>query len=226
MASKLPRPVFDSDTTLFAFPPNRDTMGGTAYFIATHHQDEPLNILVDCPAWDEDCRDFLAIHGGVQYLVITHRGGIGQAKAVQAETQCSIVMQEQEAYLLPESEVQSFQHEWTLGDRIQLIWTPGHSPGSSCVYDAAHGGVLFTGRHLLPDRNGHPSPLRTSKTFHWPRQLRSLKALRDRFTAETLSYLCPGANTGFMRGKRAIADAYAELLQIDTDLAATATPLM
>ena len=226
MVSKLPRTVFDSDTTLFAFPPNRDTMGGTAYFITTVDQGEPINILVDCPAWDADCRDFLAIHGGVHQLVITHRGGIGQAKAVQAETHCSIVMQEQEAYLLPESEVQPFQHEWCLSDRIRVIWTPGHSPGSACVYDAANGGVLFSGRHLLPDRAGHPTPLRTSKTFHWPRQLRSVAALRDRFTAETLSYICPGANTGFLRGKRAIADAYAELWRIDMDLAATATPLL
>jgi glyoxylase-like metal-dependent hydrolase (beta-lactamase superfamily II) len=225
MTSKLPRPVFDSDDTLFAFPPNRDTLGGTAYFIATQFQDEPLNVLVDCPAWDEDCRNFLTRHGGVHYLVITHRGGIGQAKAVQDEMHCAILMQEQEAYLLPESEVESFRQEQEVGDRIRVFWTPGHSPGSSCVYDAATG-VLFTGRHLLPDRTGHPVPLRTSKTFHWLRQLRSVQALRDRFTPETLRYICPGANTGFLRGSRAIADAYIKLMEVDIEKATTTTALI
>ncbi|EDX71729.1 hypothetical protein MC7420_2395 [Coleofasciculus chthonoplastes PCC 7420] len=54
-----------------------------------------------------------------------------------------------------------------------------------------------------------------SKTFHWQRQLRSLQFLLDRFTPDTLSYLCPGANTGALRGKGAIDQAYKHLSQID-----------
>jgi glyoxylase-like metal-dependent hydrolase (beta-lactamase superfamily II) len=98
--------------------------------------------------------------------------------------------------------------EITLSDTINGIWTPGHSTGSSCLYWQQHGGVLFTGRHLLPDQQGNPIPLRLEKTFHWFRQLESVAQLRDRFSQDTLNYICPGANTGFLRGKGLIDNAY------------------
>jgi hypothetical protein len=41
--------------------------------------------------------------------------------------------------------------------------------------------------------------------------------LRDRFTSETLSYICPGANTGFLRGKGYVDRAYQRLAAIDLD---------
>ncbi|MDJ0560403.1 MAG: MBL fold metallo-hydrolase, partial [Microcystis sp. M53599_WE4] len=98
-----------------------------------------------------------------------------------------------------------------LSPTCSCFWTPGHSPGSSCLYWQRHGGVLFTGRHLLPDTKGQPRPLQTAKTFHWPRQLRSQKIILDRFSPETLSYLCPGANTGFLRGRGIIDRAYEKI---------------
>jgi glyoxylase-like metal-dependent hydrolase (beta-lactamase superfamily II) len=198
-------------TQIFALPPNRETLGGTAYFL----KQAAGNVLIDCPAWNEENQTFLQTHG-VRWLVITHRGGIGKRiLALQASLQCQVVIQEQEAYLIPEIEAQTFQPEYPLCEQIQVIWTPGHSPGSSCVYAAMFGGVLFTGRHLLPDRQGNPAPLRTAKTFHWPRQLRSVAALRDRFTADTLSYICPGASIGYLRGAATIDQAYAKLTQLD-----------
>jgi glyoxylase-like metal-dependent hydrolase (beta-lactamase superfamily II) len=216
--SKSPRPVLEDWDHLWAFSPNRDTLGGTAYLILDQNEGRPANILIDCPAWTPEHQQYLEQQGGVRWLVITHRGGMGKVKDIQAALGCQVVVQEQEAYLQPEVEVQSFHHDLTLSDRTQVIWTPGHSPGSSCVYHSDPG-LLFTGRHLLPDRQGQPIPLRTAKTFHWPRQLRSIQALRDRFTPETLSYLCPGANTGFLRGQRAIAQAYTALQQLDLDQA-------
>jgi glyoxylase-like metal-dependent hydrolase (beta-lactamase superfamily II) len=196
---------------LYAVPPNRETLGGTSYFL----KQSAGNILIDCPAWNKENQTFLKTHG-VRWLVITHRGGIGKRiLALQAELQCQVVLQEQEAYLVPEIDAQTFQQEYPLCEQIQVIWTPGHSPGSSCVYAAMFGGVLFTGRHLLPDRQGNPAPLRTAKTFHWPRQLRSVAALRDRFTADTLSHICPGASIGYLRGAATINQAYSKLTQLD-----------
>jgi hypothetical protein len=59
---KQPRLIFD---TIFAFPPNRDTLGGTAYFILdTDEAGKPSNILVDAPAWEQGIQDFLTAHGG------------------------------------------------------------------------------------------------------------------------------------------------------------------
>lgn len=140
--------------------------------------------------------------------------------------QCEILIQEQEAYLLPGLTVTSFQQEFQLSPTSTAIWTCGHSPGSSCLYHQAYGGILFSGRHLLPNAKGAPEPLRISKTFHWPRQLQNVQLLRDRFTPETLSYICPGANTGFLRGKRAIESAYTQLAELDLEACLQVKPLL
>jgi glyoxylase-like metal-dependent hydrolase (beta-lactamase superfamily II) len=201
---KLPQAIWHN---VFAFPPNRDTLGGTAYLIVENQG----NILIDCPALDEVNREYLNSLGGVRWLLITHRGAIGQTRHLQATYNCEIVIQAQEAYLLPGLKVTTFEREFDLGNGIEIFWTPGHSPGSACLYYPQHGGILFSGRHILPNLQGEPVPLKTAKTFHWLRQLRSVKLICDRFTPETLQYICPGANTGFLRGKRVIDNAYERL---------------
>ncbi|WP_416676731.1 MBL fold metallo-hydrolase [Egbenema bharatensis] len=209
-STKSPRPVSD---TVFAFPPNRDTMGGTSYFILENSG----NILVDCPAWDAENQEFLQEKGGIRWLFLTHRGAIGRVKEIQAAFGCEVLIQEQEAYLLPGLAVTSFQFEFILSPSSQAIWTPGHTPGSACLYHREQGGILFTGRHLLPNQQGEPVPLRIAKTFHWRRQLESIGKLRDRFSAETLQSICPGANTGFLRGQRKVDRAYEQLMQLDLE---------
>ncbi|MBF2066253.1 MAG: MBL fold metallo-hydrolase [Calothrix sp. C42_A2020_038] len=204
---KQPRVVLDS---IYAFTPNRDSLGGTAYFIVRNEG----NILVDCPAWDDTNQDFIKAHGGVRWLFITHRTAIGKTAELQPALGCEVIIQEQEAYLLPEIELTTFNQELNLDSQLQLIWTPGHSPGSSCLYYSDFGGVLFSGRHILPDPSGKPMLLRTAKTFHWKRQIKSLKLLLERFSFDTLQYICPGANTGFLRGQRVIDDAYTRLSAI------------
>jgi len=188
-------------------------MGGASYLILENFG----NILIDCPVWDMENREFLQSNGGIRWLFLTHRGAIGKAKEIQTALGCHILIQEQEAYLLPGSNVTTFQHEFTISATSQVFWTPGHSPGSACLYHSNYGGLLFTGRHLLPNQQGEPVPLRISKTFHWRRQIDSIRTLRDRFSPETLRYLCPGANTGFLRGERTIDRAYERLEKLDLD---------
>lgn len=208
--------------TIFAFPPNRDTLGGTAYFIVRNEG----NILIDCPAYNKTNQDFLRLQGGVRHLFITHRGAISKTAEIQKTFGCEVLIQEQEAYLLPGLTVTTFGEEFTLNAVVQLIWTPGHSPGASCLYYSELSGVLFSGRHLVPNQHGEPVPLWTAKTFHWPRQIKSLQLLQDRFTAETLQYICPGANTGFLRGQRAIAQAYQHLARLDLQALLQTQPLL
>lgn len=209
--SKLPQLVFETtEPAVYAFAPNRETLGGTAYLIAAPNG----GILVDTPAWSDENQQFLA-ENPVKWLILTHRGGIGKnLVALQQRLQCQVLIQEQEAYLIPEVESCTFQHSYMLSETLEMLWTPGHSPGSSCLYTTFHGGTLFSGRHLLPDRHGHPQPLRTAKTFHWPRQLNSVAALRDRFNPETLQYICPGASIGLLRGTYAMTEAYQKLMAI------------
>ncbi|MGL5079829.1 MAG: MBL fold metallo-hydrolase, partial [Waterburya sp.] len=154
--------------------------------------------------------------GGVSSLIITHRGGIGKnVMQMQQALNCKVIIQEQEAYLLPEIEVQAFAENLIINLDLEVIWTPGHSPGSACLYWREHGGVLFSGRHLLPKSPTEIVPLRTAKTFHWWRQLNSITKLRDRFSPETLKYILPGANTGYLRGQGYIDNAYEQLSRLD-----------
>ncbi len=153
---------------IFAFPPNRDTLGGTSYLIVRNES----NILIDSPALEKPNQDFLIAQGGVQRLFLTHRGAIGKAEEIQKIFNCEVLIQEQEAYLLPGLSVTTFSNEFSLDSEIKLIWTPGHSPGSSCLYYSNFGGVLFSGRHIIPDLQGKPALLRTAKTFHWRRQVK------------------------------------------------------
>lgn len=221
---KAPRLVFD---TVYAFPPNRDTQGATAYFIVNNTPEgQPANLLIDAPAWEESNREWLTARGGVQWLFITHRGSIGRAAAIHKALNCEVVIQEQEAYLLPDTPTTTFHRSFRFSPELEAVWTPGHSPGSACLYYSAHGGVLFTGRHLLPNRTGEPEPLRLAKTFHWPRQLQQVEALKTRFSAESLAHLCPGASTGFLRGQRSIDRAYERLQQIDIEAFRQVQPLL
>jgi len=223
-APKLPRQIL---ATVFAFPPNRETLGATAYLIVENDaQGRAANLLIDTPAWHQTNLDFLRQQGGVHKLFLSHRGAIGQVEEFQTALGCEVVMQEQEAYLLPNLRPTPFQQTLDLSPSCRALWTPGYSPGSACLYYEAYGGVLFTGRHLLPDRQGRPTPLRFSKTFHWPRQLRQVQRLIQEFSPDTLAYVCPAANTGFLRGERLIADAYQQLKCLDLEALRLAAPLL
>lgn len=194
---------------VYRFSPNRDTLGGTAYLVL--HAEGPL--LVDCPHWDEDTQNFLNQQGGVRWLFLTHRGGLSKdIGAIRRTLQCELVIQEQESYLLPGLPVTSFHQTWRPIPDLQAFWTPGHSPGSACLYDRRQGGILFTGRHLLPDTQGRPRPLRWAKTFHWPRQLAQVTRLLEQFAPDSLQHICPGAHSGFLRGRDTIANAYQALV--------------
>ena len=223
--TKSPQRVFADSDTIFAFAPNRETLGGTAYLITEKDADaQPRNILIDCPAFNDTNTHFIEEKGGVHTLFITHRGGMAQVPDFQKAWACQVLIQEQEAYLLPTVETKTFHREQALSVTSRVLWNPGHSPGSASLYHSQHGGVLFTGRHLLPSREGNPTPLRLSKTFHWPRQLQYARQLLSSFSSATLGYICPGASTGFLRGERKIDDAYARLQKLDWDLLKTAKP--
>lgn len=198
---------------IYASRPNREALGGTAYLV-TRSPQAPANILIDCPAYSDEVRDRLHELGGVRWLLLTHRTAIGvpasktnAVTAIANEFNCEVIIQEQEAYLLPHLKLTTFQHDLKLTPEIRVIWTPGHSPGSSCLYVEMHGGILFTGRHLLPDAEGRPVPQRQTNTFHWPRQLRSVEKLLADIPAPAPAWICPGAKLGALRGKKAIAFA-------------------
>ena len=206
---KYPKLILDH---IFAFAPNKDTLGGTSYLLI-HPQG---NILIDCPPWQEFNQQFCAQQGGVKYLFVTNRDSISkQVRQIQQDLNCDLIIQEQESYLLPNLQPITFQNDYQIYDNCHILWTCGYSPASSCLYSSIHQGVLFSGRHLLPISPSEILPLRLKKTFHWQRQLKSVDLLKKRFNSDNLQYILPGANTGYLRGKGYIDRAYEKLTNLD-----------
>ncbi len=185
-----------------AFPPHRHTLGGTSYFILGEALGLAGNLLIDCPAWE--FQPWCQTQGGIHKLLLTQRDGADRIPEWQQAFQCPIVTHQHEAYLYPGVWVHPFADTWDVMPGVTMIWTPGYSPGSSCIYLARGGGVLFTGRHLLPNPEGKLSLLPTRKTFHWPRQQRSLHRLKTWLADRPVRYFCPGAHSGFLRGRGSI----------------------
>lgn len=195
---------------VYAFRPNRESLGGTAYLI----KHPAGNCLIDCPA-PEQLEGFTE---SVRWLIVTHRSAIGTPAAsqgclakAQAALQCEIIIHEQEAYLTPHLAVTPWHTDWPLAPGLNLIWTPGHSPGSCCVFLDRADGILFSGRHILPTLQGELGPQRQTKTFHWRRQLQSCLKLLDVIPAPAPAWLCPGGNTGYLRGEKCVAGARSRL---------------
>ena len=61
--------------------------------------------------------------------------------------------------------------------------------------------MLFCGRLLIPVAFRQLAPLKDRRTFHWPRQLKSLEKMRQWIPANARSALASGAPLGAFRGQ-------------------------
>ncbi|MEY4298010.1 MAG: hypothetical protein RLZZ423_1189, partial [Cyanobacteriota bacterium] len=106
---------------------------------------------------------------------------------------------------------------------------PGPSPGA-CVLLAREadpaGSLLFCGRLLSPLAPGLAGPLRTSRSFHWSRWLRSLEQLKAWLPAEAPAWLASGAGLGALRGDKLVPEGrrVIEALDLPTLAAQPAGP--
>ncbi len=208
-AGRPPQPVLPG---LWLFAPSRDSHGGSAWWL--EHPDGGL--LIDCPGWTEANLAFLAGRAGGR-IVLTGREGHGRCRRFQQALGWPVLVQEQEAYLLPGvDQLQTFAAEWQLSADLQLLWTPGPTPGA-CVLLARGGEILFCGRLLSPTGPGRAAPLRTARSFHWGRWLRSLEALRQRLPAPGPRWIASGAGLGALRGAKLIEGGRALLEGLDLE---------
>ena len=213
-AGRPPRAVREG---LWLFAPNRDAQGGSAWWLACGAGRGGM--LIDCPAFTEANLAFLQQQGegrkGEGRILLTGREGHGRVRRFQEALGWPVLVQEQEAYLLPGVQrLEPFGAERDLGDGLQLRWTPGPTPGAAVLL--AHGAgvadsVLFCGRLLSPSAPGQAAPLRTRRSFHWGRWLRSLEQLRAWLPPEAPQWLASGAGLGLLRGEALIPNARAML---------------
>ena len=186
---------------LWLFPPNRDCRGGSSWWLDV----APEPVLIDCPPLTEATLTALQdlAEGRQARILLTSREGHGRLRRLQERLGWPVLVQEQEAYLLP-----GIQNLTTFGDTmstasgLHLLWTPGPTPGHAVVYAPAPVNVLFCGRLLVPVAAESLAPLQHRRTFHWPRQQRSLERLREWLPSEATPALASGAGLGALRGGR------------------------
>jgi glyoxylase-like metal-dependent hydrolase (beta-lactamase superfamily II) len=210
---------------LWLFAPNRDNQGGSAWL----YEASQLDVLVDVPALSEANLLWLRQRAGQRrgWIVLTGRHGHGRCRALQAELGWPVLVQEQEAYLLPGlTERHSFAEHHSLAEGLELLWTPGPSPGS-CVLHGRGGPAgdgLFCGRLLVPLAPDRLGPLRRSGTFHWPRQLQSLERLRQWLPAGSPDWIASGAGLGALRGAKLLHNGADQLARLELTALAQAVP--
>jgi len=203
---------------LWLFAPNRDSQGGSAWL----YEALDLDLLVDVPALSEANLSWLRRRAQQRrgWIVLCGRDGHGRCRTLQAALGWPVLVQEQEAYLLPAlPDLTRFGEEHSLAPGLELRWTPGPSPGS-CVLHArggAAGDGLFCGRLLVPLAPGRLGPLRRPGSFHWPRQLRSIERLRQWLPAGSPDWIASGGGLGALRGEKLVVEGAARLAELDCE---------
>jgi len=195
------RPPQQIHPSLWLFPPNRDCRGGSSWWLNC----DPEPVLIDCPPLTEASISALRDLAGDRpaRILLTSREGHGRVRRLQERLGWPVLVQEQEAYLLPGvTPLETFSTTHTTAAGLRLLWTPGPSPGSCVVHAPAPWELLFCGRLLIPVAVGRLAPLRHRRTFHWPRQRQSLEELRRWLPADSSPALASGAGLGALRGDR------------------------
>ena len=196
------RPPQQLRQNLWLFPPNRDCQGGSAWWLDA----DPEPVLIDCPPLTQATLTALKELAGDRQprILLTSREGHGRLRRLQERFGWPVLVQEQEAYLLPNVDpLDTFADEHTTVGELRLLWTPGPTPGS-CVVHAPDADLLFCGRLLTPLGPEQLGPLRHGRTFHWPRQLASLERLRGWLPSDASPALASGAGLGALRGERLV----------------------
>jgi glyoxylase-like metal-dependent hydrolase (beta-lactamase superfamily II) len=185
---------------LWAFAPNRDCLGGTAWWL--EHAEGTL--LIDCPAYTAANLAFLRGRPAGR-LLLTSREGHGRTRRFQEALGWPVLVQEQEAYLLPGvQQLQTFGEELDLAPGLRLLWTPGPTPGTCVLHASGEPDVLFCGRLLSPTGPGAAAPLPTARSFHWGRWQRSLKMLKAWLPQGSPRWIASGAGLGALAGEKLI----------------------
>ena len=205
---------------LWLFAPSRDSQGGSSWLLEAGAYGGSGDLLVDAPGFTEANLAMLrqrTAQVGPGTLVLTSREGHGRCRRLQEALGWSVLVQEQEAYLLPGVQAcTSFGHELLLAPGVRLLWTPGPTPGA-CVLHVRAGELdgLFCGRLLVPTGPNALAPLRTARTFHWPRQLTSVTRLQAWLPAGSPDWIASGAGLGALRGDKLVHGGAALLAQLD-----------
>ncbi|KAF7145323.1 hypothetical protein RHSIM_Rhsim04G0167600 [Rhododendron simsii] len=155
------------------------------------------NILVDSPRYTERLASNVERMGGVRYMFLTHKDDVADHEKWSKRFRCDRILHSkdvQSIYAFMALSVSSLaisvefstadveiklegNGPWNLGHDIELVYTPGHSEGSVCLFNKPLK-TLFTGDHLSMNETG----LSIFERYNWfsvPMQLKSVRLLLE-----------------------------------------------
>ncbi|KAL2635210.1 hypothetical protein R1flu_006689 [Riccia fluitans] len=161
------------------------SFAASSYFI----QRQDGNILVDSPRFSERLAKRLEELGGVRYMFLTHKDDVADHKRWQKRFNCERILHAIE--VVPDTAEVEMKLEgtgpWTLGDDVELIFTPGHTRGHVCLF-LKDRGAMFSGDHMGASMENEMFLDTVHNWFSVEKQLESFEAL----TSYNFTWLLPG----------------------------------
>ena len=162
------------------------SFGASSYLVVRRNADgQPDNLLIDSPRFNGLLARRLALLGGVQRILLTHRDDVADHGAFARHFDATRLLHRadrEQATATVEQWVDG-EDAFNLDDTLRVIPTPGHTPGSLCfLFDRQ---VLFSGDHCWWRRGAAPGDdgyLGASQQYcwgDWAQQLISLERLRS-----------------------------------------------
>ena len=134
------------------------------------------NVLVDVPAFTPELVAELQAMGDLRYIFLTHEDCVGEVEDFQLHFGAEVLMHESEAEQVYLGVGHPFPGSGPFAPDLELLHTPGHTAGSSCLLWRRHGGCLFVGDTLLPQGEALV-PERFDWTYDWDQQLAQARQL-------------------------------------------------
>ncbi|GIR24294.1 MAG: MBL fold hydrolase [Synechococcus sp.] len=112
------------------------------------------NVMVDVPRWSAPLARRIEVMGGLAQIVLTHRDDVADHQRWAQAFACERWIHRGDADAAPSAEqVLEGQEPLGLAPQIELLPTPGHTPGSLCLLLGDQRRVLFSGDHVWWNRD-------------------------------------------------------------------------
>jgi len=149
---------------------------GAASYLIIHPEG---NILVDSPRYTERLASNIETMGGVRYMFLTHKDDVADHEKWSKRFRCDRILHSKDIeFSTADVEIKlEGNGPWNLGRDIELVYTPGHSEGSVCLFYKPLK-TLFTGDHLFMNE----TRLSIGERYNWfsvPMQLKSVRFLLE-----------------------------------------------
>ncbi|XP_020525197.1 uncharacterized protein LOC18437647 isoform X3 [Amborella trichopoda] len=121
------------------------SFGATSYLIV--HPEG--NIMVDSPRYTEHLAKRIEMLGGARYMFLTHRDDVADHAKWSRRLRCDRILHSLEVQIDTADVEMKLDGDgpWTVGPDFEIICTPGHTEGSSCLFYKPMK-TLFTGDHI------------------------------------------------------------------------------